>query len=1354
MCSDDGIRIQTNSDGEEEESVEGDEMETVDEEYPLINLFPMITEEEIPAELRETVGKEVWDMTGKEVGLVKGVEPVKVTVKPNVTFPQTPQYHMAQDTLMKVAQLIDEFVKQGVLKEVLSSPCNSPIMGLIKPSGKVRLVQDLRKINDIIVKCCPVVPNPAVIMFQIPCDAEWFSVIDLSQAFFSVPLHEDSQFLFCFKFLDRVYSWCRIPQGFSESPSIFNQILKKDLEELELPFESTLVQYIDDLLIASKTESGCTADTIALLNHLGRNGHKVSPSKLQFCQKKVKYLSHQIEKGSRRIMKERITSVLQMSPPKTRREVRKFLGMVSYCRQWIPNFSTLAKPLLKLTQKDALDEIELKGDEMDAFIELKERMCRAPALGMPDYTKPFTLFCHERDACSLSVLTQAHGGINRPVAYFSATLDPVAAALPGCLRAVAAVGISLTQSEGIVMGHPLTVMVPHSVEILLTRSRTQHMTGARLTRYETIILGSPNVQLKRCTTLNPATLLPGENAEIENAEDVEHDCLQVTEFCTKPRPDIKDTKLDENDQIVFVDGSCLRDALGILKAGYAVCTVTGVLEASWLQGVYSAQVAELVALTRACQLSTLMKVTIYTDSQYGFGIVHDFGQLWSQRGFLTSSGSPVKNGERIRELLHAIQMPAEIAVVKCSAHTKGQDYVSLGNAYADQVARFCALNCILLRDEWNSISEPELEPAEAFALKVVDTMDELKALQNSVREDERVSWIKSQCTKRPDELWVSIEGKYVLPNCLLSQLARFYHGQAHLGRDAMIRLFKTDWFNPRFRQAAEAVCHCCVICQQMNPGKGTVVNTSHIGRASGPFSRMQMDFIEMPVHGGLKYVLVIVCIFSHWIEAYPTRRNDSLTVAKILLRELIPRFGFPISLESDRGSHFNNEVIKLLCAALNIEQKLHCSYRPEASGLVEQMNGTLKSRMAKICASTNLKWPDALPLVLMSMRNTPDRRTGLSPHEILMGRAMRLPAVPANALLNITDDMVLDYCKGLADVVRSFSHQVEATTLPPIQGPGHTLKAGDWVVIKKHVRKSCLEPRWKGPFQVILTTTTAVKCAGVPNWIYASHTKKVLCPTDEEVEALKLPVTDNKVPSAETEQNRTRSEQADIEEREIFSEDETIDSLGEDQGETSDSDEAAEGNKEPEAAESDKEPEESNGDKGLERGEEAGEPDQRRAFPEADGKEKEKENLIVSPEGGDKAEQNETVQTSSEEIAGPSNGHSAKRRPSISPVKLRTREKLNDSEGPRVKEKRKEVSVVVPTSSEEKDLTREESTSETESKRDAKLKRKRIPNRRYSGPEWAYAVNDDWTDEFVSLSLENEEEEIPIEKKSFMVTID
>ncbi|KAJ1200800.1 hypothetical protein NDU88_004621 [Pleurodeles waltl] len=218
--------------------------------------------------------------------------------------------------------------------------------------------------------------------------------------------------------------------------------------------------------------------------------------------------------------------------------------------------------------------------------------------------------------------------------------------------------------------------------------------------------------------------------------------------------------------------------------------------------------------------------------------------------------------------------------------------------------------------------------------------------------------------------------------------------------------------------------------------------------------------------------------------------------------------------------HFNNEVIKLLYAALNIEQKLHCSYRPEASGLVERMNGALKSRIAKMCAAMNLKWPDALLLVLMSMRNTPDRKTGLSPHEILMGRAMRLPAVPANALVNITDDIVLDYCKGLADVVRSFSQHVEATTLPPIHDPGHNLRAGDWVFVLKHERKMCLEPHWWGPYQVILTTTTAAKCAGILNWIHLSHTKKVACPLDHEEALLRVPTTVRQITSLNQKKNK------------------------------------------------------------------------------------------------------------------------------------------------------------------------------------------------------------------------------------------
>ena len=76
-----------------------------------------------------------------------------------------------------------------------------------------------------------------------------------------------------------------------------------------------------------------------------------------------------------------------------------------------------------------------------------------------------------------------------------------------------------------------------------------------------------------------------------------------------------------------------------------------------------------------------------------------------------------------------------------------------------------------------------------------------------------------------------------------------------------------------------------------------------------------------------------------------------------------------------------------------------------------------------------------------------------------MGWAMRLPAMPATALVNISDNMILDYCKGLAEVMHSVFHQVEEATPLPSQSQCRDLSPKEWVFIKKHVRKSCLEAR-------------------------------------------------------------------------------------------------------------------------------------------------------------------------------------------------------------------------------------------------------------------------------------------------------
>ena len=79
-----------------------------------------------------------------------------------------------------------------------------------------------------------------------------------------------------------------------------------------------------------------------------------------------------------------------------------------------------------------------------------------------------------------------------------------------------------------------------------------------------------------------------------------------------------------------------------------------IIESSYLPEPKLAEQAELIALIRACQLSKDQIANIYTDSRYAFGVAHDFGMLWKERGFLTSSGKLIKNGKLVSELLDSI----------------------------------------------------------------------------------------------------------------------------------------------------------------------------------------------------------------------------------------------------------------------------------------------------------------------------------------------------------------------------------------------------------------------------------------------------------------------------------------------------------------------------------------------------------------------------------------------------------------------------------------------------------------------------------------------------------------------------
>ncbi|XP_044206796.1 uncharacterized protein LOC122981967 [Thunnus albacares] len=358
---------------------------------------PLPTQYGPPSELSE-VPSILWAKHKNHVGFVNSAPPHEVTLKPGAKLPMVRQYNLPHKSIAGIEGVIQSLLDQGVLVQT-TSPCNTPILPIPKANrpDEWRFVQDLQAINSIVVPTAPIVPDTNSILASLPSNSTHYTVIDLSSAFFSIPLHPDSQYLFAFTFKGKQYTWQRLPQGFVESPTVYAAAVKRDLDDLHFPGGSTLLQYADDLLIASPSQEACRTDSILLLQRLAECGHRASLAKLQFCRSEVTYLGHVLKNGQRLLSPERLKLLVNMPPPTTKKQMLSFLGMANYCRHWIFEYAAMDSVLRNATLQSAPPKVQWTEDMNKAFQDLKHALTLAPALGLPDYHQPFHLHVHERD---------------------------------------------------------------------------------------------------------------------------------------------------------------------------------------------------------------------------------------------------------------------------------------------------------------------------------------------------------------------------------------------------------------------------------------------------------------------------------------------------------------------------------------------------------------------------------------------------------------------------------------------------------------------------------------------------------------------------------------------------------------------------------------------------------------------------------------------------------------------------------------------------------------------------------------------------------------------------------------------
>ncbi|XP_054025457.1 uncharacterized protein LOC128898081 [Dryobates pubescens] len=532
-------------------------------------MSPRQEKNRIRESIKDQIYPGVWDT--EQPGRAKNALPVVIDLKPGAPPVRLKQYPLRKEDREGVLPIVEKFLKYGLLTEC-ESAYSTAILPVRKAAGGYRLVQDLRAINKITKDIHPVVANPYTLLTQLRTELEWFTVLDLKDAFFCLPLAPESQPLFAFEWENPEtnrkcqLTWTVLPQGFKNSPTIFGNQLAKELERWNKPEgNGVLLQYVDDILLATKTRTDCERWTVSMLNFLGLNGYRVSPQKAQIVQQQVTYLGYELTAGQRVLGPERKEAICSIPLPNTVKALRTFLGMTGWCRLWIYNYGLLVKPLCELL-KETDKDLQWNGEAEQAFHTLKKELMRAPALGLPDVTKPFLLYSHESQGIALGVLAQTLGPYRRAVAYLSKQLDEVSKGWPGCLRAVAAVAINIQESRKFTMGQKITVLVSHTISAVLEAKGGHWLSPQRFLKYQAIPVEQDDVEIKVANFVNPASFLQG-----GDGEPVIHDCLETIEATYSSRPDLKEEPLEKADHNWYTDGSSFVTQ-GERKAGYAVTT--------------------------------------------------------------------------------------------------------------------------------------------------------------------------------------------------------------------------------------------------------------------------------------------------------------------------------------------------------------------------------------------------------------------------------------------------------------------------------------------------------------------------------------------------------------------------------------------------------------------------------------------------------------------------------------------------------------------------------------------------------------------------------------------------------------
>ncbi len=935
-----------------------------------------------------------------------------------------------------------------------------PIILADKKNGSIRFCVDYRGINAKTKKFCYPLPRMDEILITLG-NAKHFSLIDQSEAFWSIPLAEESRHKTAFISRSGLWEFLSMPFGLKNAPAMQQSLLDAILTGLSW---QCCICYVDDIVIFSNSIPEHLSHVSEILSRLQENDLTITAAKADLCMPSFDILGYRASKDGIIPGEKHLLAIKDFPQPRTVKEVQSFLGLINFLRRFIPNCSQRQRALHNIITKTKRGKVTLEQQALAEFQDLKRALQSYPVLIHPNMYKPFYIHVDASGTGYGAILTQRTKDANnvtltkseipkgitkdhQVIAYASIVLPKSHANYNNPEREASAMKWATEAFKHYIIGKQVIIFTDHQTFEYSISQRPAHNTtsknqiiakcAAAIQKFDPIILHRPGKSM----------VIPDTLSRIHKLDRIEKQQMNHVNAMTTRAQTRKTTTLRTNEAPSVPTQTPAKTPTNSTQGPPTPSTPTYTTQQANLNG----NQAQRRGSNGTSQVSNTTRLP---------------GELKRKRNQPIPSTLPpveARYGDRLGN--SRISDPSRHLLpnkVNPSQLSRSETPPLMDEYHGGLPERVVQKTNTTQLETSRDHQRPDPNTDRSNKKPKIEIQQQQKENDHLRQEQEKDPYCKTirSCLSQgpipndnPDLIPIlthiksfyydnnqiirrrnfnrSLETRHdpaVLPRSMIEQTIDKYHHppiSGHAKYDKLIDILEKRYWFENMREFTKTYVQSCHSCQISKP------TVTWEGRAKPYQGQYPNDIVHLDFTKGTgvttkgnTHILAIIDNFSNFVRLYPVSAVDAQSAAQCLI-EYITTLSCPVRIVCDNGNEFRNALLDALTTALNIT-KVHISpYHSQANGKVENVHRNVKTMLRSYIHNYVNDWDMLLPMLQLAHNSHISKSTGYSPFYLMHGFPPILPTDTPDTQFPdylTKDEYILRLQKNLANVFQFVRH--------------------------------------------------------------------------------------------------------------------------------------------------------------------------------------------------------------------------------------------------------------------------------------------------------------------------------------------